>query len=613
MNKKGFTLVEILSVLVLIGLLLGLAIPGINKISNNMKKKSYSKKVSLVESAAELWGQDNKTLLQSSSDCEIKGGEKVSCYKITVGSLIENNYLDSDKNSGEYISPLDNSDMKNQCVYVYKKNNRVYSYFVGEDVKACVDDKTYESFFTAPELVISDKVGSGKVHLKNDFKVMVKKDLPPTWNKPILFYGDEQKDFYNKIDIKEDLKKNIDTEIKICKDSLGSVCTNTASYKLIINDTKPQIVDETFGLSSGKWHYKNFNLKITYDGVNLNAGYKLMPTGDQVEKEITNGNNEPITAKVCEEDNLENCTDEVKYEVAIKTDKPTVTYSPTLTSGWQKRSVKAIVSSITGDGKVCFDDDCGNTNQKTYAGSSYLKVKICGNTNTSEQNCTDEVMQQINIDKNAPVISKNEENISLYSYRNTNNYFVKNVTFNLSDGESGIKSYIIKDKTGNTLQTETFGTAKNEYNLSYDFKTSGTITVKDVAGNEKSESVDQHDFISNYYFGPSSNIHNYNESAFPGNYIRISGAKYIRLVISTNEQVTYNASCSYYQVDGGQLGTDSGTIYSDVTKTIYLCNKNKSYNYAYITLKLCNQSNTCKTYRWTNSAVTIDGVFAGGR
>ena len=125
MNRRGFTLVELLSVLVLIGLLLGLAIPGINKISSNMKKKSYSKKVSLVLSAAELWGQDNKTLLQDDI-CSINE-KKMSCKMVTISSLIENNYLDSDKNSGEYINPVDNSDMKNCKIFIYIENNRVYA------------------------------------------------------------------------------------------------------------------------------------------------------------------------------------------------------------------------------------------------------------------------------------------------------------------------------------------------------------------------------------------------------------------------------------------------------------------------------------------------------
>lgn len=127
MNKKGFTLVELLSVIVLIGLLLGLAIPGINKISSNMKKKSYSKKVSLVESAAILWGQDNRTLLQTNNDCKLSTGETVSCSKITITRLIEDNYLDSDNNSGEYTNPKNNKDMKSCTVFVHKENNRVYA------------------------------------------------------------------------------------------------------------------------------------------------------------------------------------------------------------------------------------------------------------------------------------------------------------------------------------------------------------------------------------------------------------------------------------------------------------------------------------------------------
>ena len=129
MNKKGFTLIELLSVLVLIGLLIGIGIPGINRISTNMKKKSYNTKVSLIEQAAVLWGQDNKTRLYKIKNCYQENNIEYSCYNVTIEKLIEDNYLDSDNNSGEYNNPIDNSDMKSKCVYVYKKNNRVYAKF----------------------------------------------------------------------------------------------------------------------------------------------------------------------------------------------------------------------------------------------------------------------------------------------------------------------------------------------------------------------------------------------------------------------------------------------------------------------------------------------------
>lgn len=127
MNKKGFTLVELLAVLVLISLLMGLAIPGINKISSNMKKRSFNEKVKLIESSAVLWGQDNKTRLQTTS-CNIDDN-KVPCYKIEIKELLNENYLDSDNNSGDIINPIDNSSMKDYCVYVYKENKRVYAQY----------------------------------------------------------------------------------------------------------------------------------------------------------------------------------------------------------------------------------------------------------------------------------------------------------------------------------------------------------------------------------------------------------------------------------------------------------------------------------------------------
>ena len=131
-NKKGFTLVEILVVIALIGLILGLGVPGIMKLSENSKKRTYKQKVSLIESAGVAWGNNNKTLLKSTT-CDIDGIE-YDCYKVSVERLIEDDYLNSEKN-GEiaYSDPTDNTkSLIHNCVFIYKKNNRVYSKFSDE-------------------------------------------------------------------------------------------------------------------------------------------------------------------------------------------------------------------------------------------------------------------------------------------------------------------------------------------------------------------------------------------------------------------------------------------------------------------------------------------------
>ena len=134
-DKKGLTLVELLAVIVLISLLLGLGIPGINRISQNMNKKSLNTKVKLIEQAAVLWGQDNKTMLQK-DDCSDVDNENKKCYQIKIEELITEDYLESEShNEIIYTNPETNKDMieKNCYVRVYKKNNRVYAMFDAED------------------------------------------------------------------------------------------------------------------------------------------------------------------------------------------------------------------------------------------------------------------------------------------------------------------------------------------------------------------------------------------------------------------------------------------------------------------------------------------------
>ena len=138
MNKKGFTLVELLVVIVLISLLLTLAIPGISKLSTNMKKRSLNKKIELIEQGAISWGQNNKILLNSTStraNCEVGEDKKYYCYEVPLIDLYDDDYISDDQNNGKIVNPLTNIDLlsSTSCkVRVYKKNNRVYAYF-GEE------------------------------------------------------------------------------------------------------------------------------------------------------------------------------------------------------------------------------------------------------------------------------------------------------------------------------------------------------------------------------------------------------------------------------------------------------------------------------------------------
>jgi len=142
-NKKGFTLVEILATIVLISLLLGLGIPGIMKISQNMKKRNYNTKVDLIEQAGILWGQNNKTELQRDK-CDIdkdsntgESGKESNCRVKKIDDLIKSDYLEADgkddSNNYIYINPETDKNIIACEVYIYIKDNRVYAYFDKEN------------------------------------------------------------------------------------------------------------------------------------------------------------------------------------------------------------------------------------------------------------------------------------------------------------------------------------------------------------------------------------------------------------------------------------------------------------------------------------------------
>ncbi|SEO93696.1 prepilin-type N-terminal cleavage/methylation domain-containing protein [Amphibacillus marinus] len=76
-GEKGFTLVELLAVIVILGIIVAIAIPAIGSIIDGAGEKADAAEVQLIIDAARLY--------------EIEEG---STFPVTVESLIEDGYLD---------------------------------------------------------------------------------------------------------------------------------------------------------------------------------------------------------------------------------------------------------------------------------------------------------------------------------------------------------------------------------------------------------------------------------------------------------------------------------------------------------------------------------------
>ncbi len=100
MNKKGFTITELVAVIAIIAILSIAAISGFSTMTNNSKKKSYESKVSTIESAAYKYAKENNISKKTT---------------ISVNKLVVMGYLQPDESSDDGLAvlnnPIDNSNM----------------------------------------------------------------------------------------------------------------------------------------------------------------------------------------------------------------------------------------------------------------------------------------------------------------------------------------------------------------------------------------------------------------------------------------------------------------------------------------------------------------------
>lgn len=127
MNNKGFTLVELLGVIVVLAIVISVAFFSVNKIREDELKRIVEVKIGQIEQAAILYAQDNPSILSESCVVDDVYYDNY-CKVLTVRELINagGNYFESG-NYEDLINDWTGKSMLDDTVQVYRKNNRIYS------------------------------------------------------------------------------------------------------------------------------------------------------------------------------------------------------------------------------------------------------------------------------------------------------------------------------------------------------------------------------------------------------------------------------------------------------------------------------------------------------
>lgn len=124
--KKGFTLVELLVVIVIMVIISTIGYAGITVAQQNIKKNLWQGQVDAIESAAQLYGEDNKNRLTGT--CNINGVNTTSCIPVTVQELIDTNYLRTDEVDENGRKVIINESLSEDDANYYANNLEVFIY-----------------------------------------------------------------------------------------------------------------------------------------------------------------------------------------------------------------------------------------------------------------------------------------------------------------------------------------------------------------------------------------------------------------------------------------------------------------------------------------------------
>ena len=145
LNNKGFTLIEVLAVVVILSVLAAIMVPSVNYIINQNKENNYENLKNSIISAAKIYLSDNRYEISINKLCSNAtekititsiNGKNLTNSKLPIKWLVDSKSL-STNSDGDIINPSNkNKKLNLDDSYVlvkYQCSNKDYTYTLEDD------------------------------------------------------------------------------------------------------------------------------------------------------------------------------------------------------------------------------------------------------------------------------------------------------------------------------------------------------------------------------------------------------------------------------------------------------------------------------------------------